>query len=424
MEVQSQNTKPVTIAQFSDIMDRFKGFESNPHVAVAVSGGSDSMALAFLTHQWILKKSGRMTALIVDHGLRLESSKEASLVQEKLRHLGIEAHILKWHGEKPTTRIQERARQKRYELLEAWCHRHHVLHLLVAHHGDDQWETVMYRLSKGSDLKGLMGMRPEIHRAFGRILRPLLSFSKEDIKATLKEDGIAIEDPSNQNEKFTRVKWRHLYPSLASLELDRQRLCQSIERWQGTFQIYQKALNDVLVEGCFLDEYGCFHMSLDVLEKEDPILQSHVLKKIINCFAHRPYGVEMKTIDHMIDKLFHQGQRGVTGAGCYVLKRKRELLIMRELRAIPASTTIQENHLIWDQRFLLSFPDSYLSFEIKPLGEALAQQLGKDVQGHRQIVQTLPAVYDQEKFIGLAHHLAKTNPAIKVNCFTLTPLIN
>ena len=200
----------LTNETFATLMEKFVPFETEPHLAIAVSGGSDSMALALLAHYWAINRGGRISALIVDHGLRPESRTEAHQVQDWLHSLGIKTHILTWEGEKPQSRIQERTRQARYDLLEQWCLDNQIAHLLTAHQGDDQWETLMQRISRDSGSRGLRGILPERPRPFGRLLRPFLvrgphdlGISKEKIIAYLKAQGHPyINDPSNENNKY------------------------------------------------------------------------------------------------------------------------------------------------------------------------------------------------------------------------------
>ena len=117
-------------------------FENNPTIAIAVSGGCDSMCLTLLLNDWTVANDGKLIALTVDHGLRSESATEAHQVSDWLSQRSIEHHILTWSGKKPTSGIQEAARKARYSLLEDWCLQHKVLHLFVAHNADDQAETI------------------------------------------------------------------------------------------------------------------------------------------------------------------------------------------------------------------------------------------------------------------------------------------
>ena len=154
-------------------MERLGPFEASPHIAAGVSGGADSMALAVLLHAWAGARGGRVTALTVDHGLRPEAAREARRAGRTLRSLGIGHRSLRWEGPSPTANLQAEARRIRYGLLEDWCARHGVLQLALAHHRDDQAETLLLRLGRGSGLDGLAAMSPVSARAHIRLLRPL-----------------------------------------------------------------------------------------------------------------------------------------------------------------------------------------------------------------------------------------------------------
>jgi tRNA(Ile)-lysidine synthase len=156
-------------------MAKFSPFEHNPQLCVAVSGGADSMALAILSHTWATGEGGKIICLTVDHQLRQESDAEARQVKVWLQSQGIEHHTLLWKRTKPLTGgLQATARDARYHLLSQWCKTHRIKHLLTAHHAQDQLETFMMRLAKGSALKGLQGIQAEVPTDYGRLIRPLL----------------------------------------------------------------------------------------------------------------------------------------------------------------------------------------------------------------------------------------------------------
>jgi tRNA(Ile)-lysidine synthase len=200
---------PLSAPEFAALMAPFAPFEARPVVAVAVSGGRDSMALAVLAHAWATAHQGRVLALIVDHGLRPESATEAGVTRERLAALDIEAEILPWSGAKPATRVQQLAREARYRLMFEACRRHGILHLMTAHHADDQAETVAMRAARDSGPDGLAGMAALVEHRDARLLRPLLSVPRDRLTATLQARGIGwIEDPSNQDRRFERVRVR------------------------------------------------------------------------------------------------------------------------------------------------------------------------------------------------------------------------
>src|SRR5262245_11003154 len=179
-------------------MARLGPFERAPHIAVAVSGGPDSLALTLLLAEWAQARGGRVDALTVDHRLRPESATEAAQVGRWLAPLpGVTHHILPWSDPKPETGIQAAARDARYRLLAAHCRDHAILHLCVAHHRDDQHETHRLRAGHGSGPIGLAGMSAIRPLEGVRLLRPLLGVAKAELVALLEARGQSwIADPS------------------------------------------------------------------------------------------------------------------------------------------------------------------------------------------------------------------------------------
>ena len=144
----------LSTSDFARRMAALGPFEPSPHLAVAVSGGGDSMGLVILANRWARQRGGQVTALTIDHGLRKGAAKEAEKVGKWLSKYSIKHVVLKWRGDKPITGIQEAARNARYRLMDQWCQNNHILHLLLAHTLDDQAETLLMRLQRGSGLDG------------------------------------------------------------------------------------------------------------------------------------------------------------------------------------------------------------------------------------------------------------------------------
>jgi len=200
---------PLSAPEFAALMAPFAPFEARPALAVAVSGGRDSLALAVLAHEWAAARQGSVLALIVDHGLRPESAGEARATRERLAALGIEAETLTWSGAKPATRVQQAAREARYRLMFAASRRRGILHLLTAHHAGDQAETLAMRAARESGPDGLAGMAALVEHRDARLLRPLLAVARARLTATLQARGIGwIDDPSNQDRRYERVRVR------------------------------------------------------------------------------------------------------------------------------------------------------------------------------------------------------------------------
>ncbi|MGA8402463.1 MAG: tRNA lysidine(34) synthetase TilS, partial [Stellaceae bacterium] len=185
------------------------GFEPRPLLAVAASGGPDSLALAILADRWARERGGVAWALVVDHRLRPESAAEARQVAGWLSARAIPHTVLVWDGDKPATGIQEAARSARYRLLAEWCAERGCLHLLTAHHRDDQVETFLIRRRAKSGVDGLAGMSAVRELPHLRLVRPLLGIPKTRLAAFLAAEGQEyLQDPSNRNPAFERSRIR------------------------------------------------------------------------------------------------------------------------------------------------------------------------------------------------------------------------
>jgi tRNA(Ile)-lysidine synthase len=223
---------PVKAALESAIFDPY--FSSETKLAVAVSGGPDSMALLHALAQLCTARAITLHALTVDHGLRMQAAQEARDVARWCadQSPAISHHILRWEGTKPASAVQEEARHARYALMAEHCAAHDISKLCLAHHRGDQAETVLLRLSAGSGLDGLGAMRAAAPYSAGlTLLRPFLALPKEDLLNYCADNKIPfVNDPSNQNDRFARVRLRGSMDVLAQEGLTEKRLATTAQR--------------------------------------------------------------------------------------------------------------------------------------------------------------------------------------------------
>jgi tRNA(Ile)-lysidine synthase len=229
----TETSKPVSVSEakalFSDLADL-------PALVLAVSGGPDSTALMMLMARWraARRRGPKLIAVTIDHGLRPEAKREAAAVAKLARKLNVAHRILRWRGAKPKTGLQQAARQARYRLLAQAAGDVGASHIVTAHTRDDQAETVLIRMSRGSGIAGLAAMNrmsPVPGAPALRLLRPLLGLPKARLVATLKAANIRFaEDPSNRDPRFTRARLRGLMPVLAEEGLDARRLALLAQR--------------------------------------------------------------------------------------------------------------------------------------------------------------------------------------------------
>ncbi|RTL52220.1 MAG: tRNA lysidine(34) synthetase TilS [Bradyrhizobiaceae bacterium] len=211
----------------------FADVKSSPALILAVSGGPDSTALLYLAARWrrAFKAGPELIAVTVDHGLRDEASREARAVKRLASLLGIAHRTLKWRGPKPKSGIQAAAREARYDLLAQAARRAGASAVLTAHTQDDQAETVLMRLSRGSGIAGLGAMARHSRREGVVLLRPLLDIPKERLIATLDKAKIGYAlDPTNYDPAYTRPRLRALMPALAEEGADARSLVRLAAR--------------------------------------------------------------------------------------------------------------------------------------------------------------------------------------------------
>ncbi|HEY3919145.1 MAG TPA: tRNA lysidine(34) synthetase TilS [Stellaceae bacterium] len=339
---------------FAALMAPFVPFETRPHLAVAVSGGGDSMALLLLAYDWAQARGGRVTALTVDHGLRSEAAAEAAQVGAWCRARGIDQVVLRCVGLAPRSGVQAAARAARYALLETWCREHLVLHLLLAHQREDQAETVAIRASRGSALDGLAGMAAVSERGDIRLLRPLLPVSRGQLRQVLIARGQDwIEDPSNRNPAFTRVRVRaelgraaagsaaaHLAPTAARLGRGRAEREAEDARRLARWTVFDSAGFAWLDPGAFAGPER---------------LGMQALGALLATVAGADYLPRRERLARLYQELVEGLAPGRTLGGCLVLARRGRILICREPAAVAAPAVLVPGmETRWDGRFAVA----------------------------------------------------------------------
>jgi tRNA(Ile)-lysidine synthase len=298
-------TQPLDAGAFARLMAPFEPFETSPVLAVAVSGGRDSLTLALLSHGWAAERDGRVVGLIVDHGLRAEAAAEAVATQAVLARAGIEGTILTWPGAKPRTGLQEAARVARYRLLRDECRRQGILHLLLAHHADDQAETVAMRLARRSGPDGLAGMAALVDQPEVRLLRPLLGVSRARLTATLLARGVQwLDDPSNVDPRFERARLR---AGGVPAFLDSG---GSVER-----SVRDGKLARAAVDMLAFDHAGVASIDRTGFARLGRDLQERLLSRVIQAVGGRDYPPRRERLERAAGRLCAPLDRGKSGKG-------------------------------------------------------------------------------------------------------------
>jgi len=406
-DLEGASGRPVDPGRFAARLTAISGFERRPHIAIAVSGGPDSLALALLSAAWASTCDGRVTGLVVDHGLRPESRAEAVRTLDLLRTLGMEAVLLRWDGPYPSANLQAEARAARYRLLEDWCADHGVLHLLIGQHRDDQIETLLQRLDRGSGIDGLAGVAAVTYRSFGRLLRPLLDTPKADLIATCQQAGVAwVEDPGNRSERFARSRLRGVLAK--SLETPPARLATAAAHVARARLALEQATALMLAEALHLDPAGYAQLDVAPLRVAPEEILLRALSITAASVAGARHPPRLDRLERLAWRLLAEERIAGTFGGCrWIPTHDRHWLVCREPAAIGPAVPLDES-AIWDDRFHVSGGWSGLSvhaFDTALQLEAKASGWHPSRQNHppRAVWAGLPALCDLDGLVAAPH---------------------
>lgn len=388
---------PAAEQPFSDdeLTSLFQPAAQTASLALAVSGGSDSAALLLLAARWtrLLSSPPRVTVLTVDHGLRPEAAEEARAVARWAAAEGFGHKMLRWHGPKPPlSGLQAAARAARYGLMADWCRGNEAAMLLTAHTQDDQAETVIMRLARGTGIEGLAGIARQIEWAGIAVLRPLLGQSRARLRGALKAaDRLWFDDRSNRDECFERVRIRKAMPQLAAIGLTPQALSRTAKRAFEAWQALAAQAEDFLSAASRHHEMGYGEVDLQRLAALPRDIRVRVLARLIERYGgERGEPLQLSGIERLAD-LEGWKQPARTFGGCKLARRSLSLLAGREFGRIdPTPCRVPDcGRLLWDGRFLIAAPPGN---RVVPLG--ILSQV-KRVPGLPRFVQnSLPAVLD------------------------------
>ena len=313
----------------------YNKFENNLNInknfIVAVSGGPDSLALSFLTKIYSIKKSLDVRYFIVDHKLRNNSTSEAKNVQKNLKTFLINLNILTWKGIKPKKNIQSIARDKRYELLINKAKKLKMNNILLGHHLDDLFENFFIRILRGSGLNGLISLDKKTQNNNINIIRPLLNFKKKDLIYISKYIfGFFVEDPSNEDDKFKRVKIRSFLKNLETEGLDKKKFLLTINNLKFSNETIRFYTKKNLLQNTYFSEKkkliilkeSFFHHSAEVIFRS--------FTDVIKIVGKKYYPVRGKKIDSIIQLINNKSYFKVTLGGCVIKKINQTVIVSKE----------------------------------------------------------------------------------------------
>jgi len=318
--------------RINQIYKRFeKSFNINENFGVAVSGGPDSLALAFLAKIYSIKRKLVPKFFIVDHKLRSESTKEAKVVKDLLKQILITPEILTWKGKKPSKNIQSLARIKRYELIYKQCDKYKIKNILIGHHQDDLFENFFIRLLRGSGLKGLISLDKENKIGDKNLLRPLLDQKKEDLVFLSKNVfNFYVQDPTNNDEKYQRIKIRKLIKELQKNGLDKNKFFKTIKNLKYSNKVVNFYVSENLKKNTFFSDRSnklilnkfFFHQPYEIIFR--------AFSESIKLIGKKYYSARGKKLDKIIKDIENNQSFRATLGGCIIEKVNETVIISKE----------------------------------------------------------------------------------------------
>ena len=302
-------------------------------LAVAVSGGPDSLALAYLTKCYSLKNKIKVKYYIVNHKIRKESLLEAEMVKKHLKKIDIKCTILNWNGKKPSKNIQAIARDKRYSLLANECKKNNIKNLLLGHHINDLFENFLIRIVRGSGLNGLISFNKNTkYRSQNlNLLRPLLNLEKKDLIFISKEVfSFFVKDPSNINEDYKRTRIRNLLHSLEQEGLDVKKLKLTINNLKDSDKSIKFYVDRNLKKNLvFLKSKNTYILNNNFFDQSHEII-FRSLTQIVQKMGKKYYPVRGKSITELIKRINTKSFSKVTLGGCFVERANETIIISKE----------------------------------------------------------------------------------------------
>lgn len=388
---------PLTLAAAVDIVfDEQFGGGPGPAIGVAVSGGSDSTALLHFLANWAGRYGREIRAVSVDHGLRDASASEARGVGVHCAALGVKHDILHWTGWDGQGNLQDQARQARYGLMADWAAQNGIGDIALGHTQDDQGETVLMRLARGAGVDGLAAMAPVRQSQGVRWLRPLLGLRRNELRAYLDQRGVTwVDDPSNEDPKYDRIKMRKALGVLDALGITSQGLADTAARMASVREVLDQATADATLAlakvrggAVYLDVPALFDLPAETRRR----LLAHSLCWVSGA-VYQPRRAPLLELEGLIG-----AKKTSTLHGCLITVQKENCIIAREFSAV--ASLVVDPGSVWDGRWRLNGPVQ-AGHEIRATGEKGLSLLGnwRETGVHRSVLLGAPAVWSGDDLV-------------------------
>jgi len=404
--------------RFDQAMGQLTGPQPPQIIGVSVSGGGDSMALMHLAARWAKGAGVKLAVATIDHGLRPQSAGEAAMVARAAAALNLPHDTLKWTGWDGQGNLQDAARRARTRLLAHW--RGPIRHILTGHTADDQAETFLMRLARGSGVEGLSAMRAHRHitdadidtdtdtdtttgattDAGGfAILRPLLEMRRAELRDYLRAQAIPwVEDPSNDDPRFDRVKARRALTLLEPLGLTTQTLADTAGRMRRSQQALAARATQVATQLTQTTPSGDLLIQSAGLAKVETDTRLRILAAALRWVSSNPYRPRAQALCRALQEA--EGGKTATLHGCLILPGRTHLRVTREFQAVKDQVSTATPATFWDHRWQVSLPDNK-DLHIRALGPDGLEQLDQitpDAPPRAALLAT-PSLWDGARLV-------------------------
>jgi tRNA(Ile)-lysidine synthase len=405
--VERETNSPIADIEADAAFARLARFH---HVVLAVSGGPDSMALLVLAAEWQARRTSRLPAIsvaTVDHKLRAQSGAEAEFVGREAARLGLAHTVLDWSGDKPATGLADAARRARYELLGEYAQKFApaITAIVTAHHLEDQAETFAMRLARGAGVDGLSSISAEraLREASPIVLvRPLLSFSKARLLATLAERGIAfVEDPTNVDARYERARMRQSFPALDAAGISARAVATSARRLGDAREALGYAEDSFIatLELTFGNEVFAT-LNSERFKCGPAFLRQRVLARLIARYGGASPEPRLSEIEDLAARLQRADKCTATLGGATISAGSHFVRVWREAGRLDEGeiNLVPGESRIWDQRFILRCtPETTAAVTVRPLGDRnylkIAGRLARKSRPPARAVYALPSFW-------------------------------
>ncbi|WP_460274141.1 tRNA lysidine(34) synthetase TilS [Celeribacter sp. ULVN23_4] len=378
-------------------------YDKPDHLAVAVSGGGDSMALLHLLAEWAEEEKVWLQAVTVDHGLRPEAAEEARFVAEVCERLRVKHTTLNWAGKTAKGNIQDAGRRARYGLMADWAKGQGISTIALAHTADDQAETFFMRLARASGIDGLTGMQRRRVSDGITWVRPLLMQERSDLRHYLRElREVWVEDPSNEDEAYDRVKARRAMGELTKLGIDAHVVGRVMDHLSQVRSALDYATHDHALR-CVREDRGDLIIDRRRFAEAAPEVNRRLVEAGLRWISSADYGPRGMKLQEFLSAMLRG--RDATLHGVRLLGGKASFRLTREHAAVAG--TVATPGAIWDGRWIIEGVDGQ-DYIVRALGEDGLLQLGERPADAppRETLSASPAVFEGNTLVSapLAGH--------------------